>query len=107
MKQKIQKKDLQSSLEAINRFGFDKAFEVAFDGSITLIAGDPEATLPTTFLAWSYNLALDAKDPKTTKERLDYLLLSHFYRKLAHKLYWNQRRLDQIAYISDFIQLVK
>lgn len=84
--------------------GFDRALEVALEGSKRVVSEDPTSALPTTFLAWSSNLTADAKKGKD-KEK--YELAARFYRKLAHQLYWNQRALGKIGYISDFIQLVE
>lgn len=107
-KYKIQQKDLKSTLEAIDRLGFEGAMSLALEGSLHIVKQEPEATLATTFLAWSHNLMLDARSCKRKgKKYKEFILLARFYRLLAHKIYWKQRLKEEIAPIADFLQAVE
>jgi len=104
---RIQESDLESTLDAIKSIGFVAALDLAYNGSIGLIKEDKDSTLATRFLSWSYNLLLDSRKAKSHKGRAsDLLLLSNFYRQLAHKVYWVQRKRGNIGLIKDFIQVI-
>lgn len=106
-KYRIEQRELTATLRTIEQAGYDSAFEMALKVSLEQAAQNPECCLATTYLAWSLNLMLDSRivDVDWNVEHL--LMAAHFYRKLAHKIYWFQRKEDLIAPIGGFIQAVK
>lgn len=103
---KITKRDLAATWDAIKQIGYDDALDMAFNGTIIAIEKDPNAALATNYLSWSCNLLLDHRGAKDD-EKEKFLILSRFYRTLAHRVYWRQRADGTIGQIGDFIQLVK
>lgn len=106
-RQKIQKKDIQTTLESINKVGFDNALVAALEGSITHLIKDPTSPIAITYYSWSVNLLEDSRNAKQNIDFDKFLLLSSFYRILAHKVYWKQIRAGNTGYIKDFIQIVQ
>lgn len=85
--------------------GFDRALDEAYDKALFLVSNSPESTLATEWLAWSYNLL---QDSRTASDEVaeDLKVLATFYRKLAHKVYWWQRKNGHIADLAEFIRVV-
>lgn len=105
-KYKIEETEKVRTLEIIDALGFDTAVDAAYDKALKILERNPDAASANIWLAWSYNLSNEIK-PEVSESQIESLLsLSRFYRKLAHKIYWHQRRSGSIGYIKDFIQEV-
>lgn len=107
MPHKIGEKEKSATISIINTIGFDNALEKAYQKALLLVETDPYSTLATTWLSWSENLLYDSRKPEFEKEREELLLLSKFYRFLAHKVYWRLFNAGSIGEINGFIRLVK
>lgn len=102
LKYKIRDRDSQTTSDLIRELGFEQAIQIAYIKGISVTHNEPESILPITLLAWSHNLLLDSRKNSCAK----LLLLSSFYRKLAHMLYAYQRENNMIAEVPGFIQAV-
>lgn len=106
-KYKIEETEKRRTLEIIDALGFDTALEAAYDKALKILEKNPDVASANIWLAWSYNLTNDGKNTASETEEQQILFsLAKFYRKLAHKIYWHQRKDGSIGYIRDFIQEV-
>lgn len=103
---RIEERDRKLTLEIIKNIGFDDALEEAYSKALYLVANTPTATFATEWLAWSYNLLEDSRKVSSSEVANDLRILSRFYRKLAHKVYWYLRKTEQISDIPAFIRSV-
>ena len=103
---RIEEKDQRLTLEIIKSIGFEEALEKAYSKALYLVANSPKSTLSTEWLAWSHNLNLDSRGVESSDLANDLLLLSSFYRRLAHKVYWYQKKVGSIGDLAEFIRLV-
>jgi hypothetical protein len=106
-KYRIEEKHQKLTLDLIRQIGFDEALDIAYGKALYATANSPQSTMATELLAWSHNLFEDAKTVSTPNVAEELKILSRFYRKLAHKLYWELKRTGQLSDISDFIRLVE
>lgn len=104
-KYKIEENEKVRTLEIIEILGFDTALDAAYKKALEVLATNPDVASANIWLAWSYNLNNDGKKQQGIDQQALYSLAT-FYRKLAHKIYWHQRRVGSIGYIKDFIQEV-
>lgn len=105
-KYKIEENEKLRTLEIIDALGFDIALDAAYDKAFKILERNPDVASANIWLAWSYNLNNDGKNTISKEQQQVLFSLAKFYRKLAHKIYWHQRRVGSIGYIKDFIQEV-
>lgn len=101
---KIEETEKLRTLEIIDALGFDSALEAAYNKALKILEKNPDMASANIWLAWSYNLNNDGKNVVRGEQKEILYSLARFYRKLAHKIYWHQRREGSIGYIKDFIQ---
>jgi hypothetical protein len=104
-KPRISKRDLESTKEAINRLGFHGALDFALGGIRAATASKPDHDFATTMMAWSGNLLADARKASSEEASKRLYELAHFYRILAHRAYWFQRKHGKIDKFKEFLQL--
>lgn len=105
-KYKIEETHVKKTLDIIKSWGFGPAMDMAYDKALKILEREPESILCVVLLAWSYNLLTDSRAVETKWQANDLRLLSSFYRKVAHKVYWHQLQHNQIGELPDFIQKV-
>ena len=105
-KYKIDEADKLLTLGIIRAIGFEKAIDIALARSFRVLEKDPESILCVMLLAWSHNLLEEARASDDENIFNDLRLLSHFYRKLSHRLYWEQRKCGDLGEMSHFIREV-
>lgn len=103
---KIPEKTLNSLSAAIDRLGFEDAFDIALERSILIIVAEPESIIITEYLSWSHNLTTKAECCNVPEDITKYKNAAAFYRKLSHHVYWAARRKGLIDYNPSFIQAV-
>ena len=100
-----QSQEMQNSLTAIQMWGEQGAFGVAFAKAQVLIEHE---VIPVVALHWmelSRSFLKDARKYDFSPAlREQNMLLSRFYWKLAHHVYWHQLKKGQIAPVQGFIQ---
>lgn len=105
LKPRILKRDLESTKEAISKLGFEGALDFALLGIKTATSSKPDNDFATVMMAWSANLLLDAREASDIEQGRLLYSLAKFYRILAHRAYWYQRKCGKIAKYKDFLQL--
>lgn len=103
---KIEETEKLRTLEIIEALGFDTALDAAYNKALKILEKNPDVASANIWLAWSYNLNNDGKNTKQEDQKQVLFSLAKFYRKLAHRIYWHQRREGSIGYIKDFLQPV-
>jgi hypothetical protein len=106
LKYKIEDKDSDITLSIIRAAGFENALDLAYAKALRILDKDEESILSVMLLAWSHNLLADAREA-VGKEMEDLRYLAYFYRKLAHKVYFYQRKDNSIAMLPGFLQPVE
>jgi hypothetical protein len=104
---KIPDQTFHSLCAAVDRLGFDAAFEIAVERSMQELFSNPACTVFTEYLSWSHNIAkyCESVVDERLKERCR--IASAFYRKLAHHIYWAARRYDLVELNPYFMQVIK
>ena len=103
----ISERETRYTLDAISSLGFNIAIDIAYQKAVSIVDSDHSSNVASLWLSWSKNLLADARRYQSSKVLSEECMqLSIFYRKLAHKIYWYQRRLEYIGKIEDFIQEV-
>lgn len=105
-KYKIEERAVHKTLDIIRLWGYGPAIDLAYEKGKYVLNKDPESILCVMLLAWSHNLLDDARKSDSKWAADDLRLLSSFYRKVAHKIYWHQFENNQIGELSDFIRQV-
>lgn len=105
-KYKIEETEKLRTLEIIDALGFDVASEAAYNKALKILETNPDVASANIWLAWSYNLNNDGKNTTSNEQKQILFSLARFYRKLAHRIYWHQRKEGSIGYIKDFLQEV-
>lgn len=105
-KYKIEERDKLLTLGIIRAIGFERAVDIALDRSFGVISKNPESILCVTFLAWSHNLLEEARASDDDEVAGDLRLLSYFYRKLSHRVYWEQRKSGDLGEMNHFLREV-
>lgn len=103
LKYKIEDRHSKITLDIINTVGYDSAMALAYNKSVEVVTKSIDSILPVILLAWSMNLQKDARE----QNNADLSMLASFYRILAHKVYFFQRKNDLIGILPDFIQEVE
>ena len=103
---KIEETEKRRTIEIIDALGFEIALTAAYDKALQIVEKNPDVASANIWLAWSYNLNNDGKTSRDYEQQQVLFSLARFYRKLAHKIYWYQRKDGSIGYIKDFIQEV-
>lgn len=105
-KYKIEEDEKRRTLEIIDALGFDVALEAAYNKALKILEKNPDMASANIWLAWSYNLNNDGKRCASAHQQETLFSIAKFYRKLAHKIYWHQRKHGTIGFIRDFLQEV-
>lgn len=100
LKYKIEDRHSKTTLNIINSMGKDAAMLLAYNKGVDIVTRCPDSILPIILLAWSFNLLRDSREPGNESLKA----LASFYRVLAHRVYFFQRKHDLIAVLPDFIQ---
>ena len=103
-KYKIEETEKRRTQEIIEAMGFSAALDAAYNKALKILEKNCDSASANIWLAWSYNLSNDCKNETNESQREILRMLATFYRKLAHKIYWHQRKNKSIGYIKDFIQ---
>lgn len=102
-----QVREAQNSLTAIQMWGFDGAFKVAYAKALLLIENEVTPVVAIHWLDMSQNFLKDGRkytySPALREQKM---LLSRFYWKLAHHIYWHQLSKKQVSAVIGFVQPV-
>lgn len=106
IKYRLEEHHMRRTLNGIRCYGYDGAMNMAFDRALKVLEREPESILCVTLLAWGHNLLIDAREAENNYQAQELKLLAKFYRRLAHKVYWEQHKNGEIGDLKDFIRAV-